>query len=247
VRGFAIRQISCAVILASWITVACGRADKRPAAESAASPASARALVSARGVKSARSYPGALTKPIDQYTGDELFALTQGLKYAGSHERERKCKDSPGCDGSAPTKKTLVQVSAIATQDSLSAGDAPEFGVVYLRAINRGDATEARYGMRRGNSLRYYMIVQRDSAGGLTWRLEELDTTPPRKHTSVGTGVFQGCTGHEQHWTPGASADFKTCEQAERSDTVVTLGLALQEVQGDPMWVRCSTGCCILQ
>jgi hypothetical protein len=225
------------------VLAACGRTDKAPASDSArapAAPATPKALVGATG--SVRSYPGALTKPIDDYSGDEFYDLTQSLKYVGSHDRERKCKNSPDCDGGAPKKKTLVQVSAVATQDSLGAGDVPPFGVVYVRAINKGDAEEARYGLRPGKSLRYYMIVQRDSAGALRWRLEELETAKPRRHVSVGVGTFHGC---DHVWTPGASADFKTCaDAAPRSDTVVTLPLVMQGF-GDPMWAVCAMGCCI--
>ena len=195
-RGFRIRRIGSAAISLSLFLAACGRTDKAPAADSAKATGAARAANTLVGAaRSARTYPGALTKPIDAYSGDEFYALTHGLKYAGSHERERKCKDSPDCDGSAPKRKTLVQVSAVATQDSLSAADVPSFGVVYARAINKGDAEEARYGLRAGRSLRYYMIVHRDSTGALRWRLEELETAQPRRHAPIGAGSFQGC-GH---------------------------------------------------
>jgi hypothetical protein len=189
-------------------------------------------------------FPGALTKSIDSYTGDEFYAFTTQLTYAGSHERERDCKNASGCGGAKPTKKTRVQVSAVATQDSLAESNVPEFGVVYARAINKGADEEARYGFRADKNIRYYMIVQRDSAsgGGLRWRLEELVTAPPRRHTQVGSGTFHPC-GHP--WTPGARADFKTCEAPERSDTVVTMDLLLQGYGGDPVWVACATGCCL--
>jgi hypothetical protein len=137
----------------------------------------------------------------------------------------------------------LVQVSAVATQDSLAESNVPEFGVVYTRAINRGAEHEARYGMRAGKRFRYYMIVQRDTLGGMRWRLEELDTSALR-HTQIASGKFQPC-GHA--WTPGARADFKTCEAPERGDTVVTMGLRLQVADTDPMWVSCATGCCIFK
>jgi hypothetical protein len=241
VPGHDIRQVRSVAFALALVLAACGRTDKAPTPDStpAGAPGAQKTLVGA--ARSARSYPGALTKPIDDYTADELFDLTNGLKYVGSHERERKCKDSPDCQGTAPKKKTLVQVSAIEAQDSLSAGDVPQFGVVYARAINKGDVEEARYGIRPGKSLRYYMIVQRDSAGALRWRLEELDTKKPRRHASAATGPFQGC-GHA--WTPGARADFKTCNAAERGDTVVTLPLAMQAYD-DPLWTSCAAGCCI--
>jgi hypothetical protein len=199
-------------------------------------------MPSAARVGAAPVMPGALTKPIDSFTGDEFFDFTKQLTYAGSHERERDCKNSSGCGGSKPAKKTKVQVSAVATQDSLVESNVPPFGVVYARAINKGAEEEARYGLRPGATFRYYMIVQRDSAGGMRWRLEELETKKPRRHTQIGSGTFHPC-GHA--WTPGARADFKTCEAPERSDTVVTMGLLLQGGDRDPIWVGCGSGCCI--
>jgi hypothetical protein len=191
-----------------------------------------------------RSYPGALAKPIDAYSGDELYELARGLRYAGSHERQRACRGAAGCEGAAPTRRTLVQVSAVATQDSLNAGDLPQNGVVYARAINRGNAPEMRYGMRPGGSLRYYLIVQRDTGNAMRWRLEELETTPPRRHTSIAAGRVQGC-GHP--WTPGARADFKTCADPNLGDTVMTLPLALRAAADTPLWFPCDMGCCLAE
>jgi hypothetical protein len=202
-------------------------------------PASAARLAASH---AAPVFPGALSKPIDDYTGDELFALTKQLTYVGSHERDRECKHSSGCGGPKPTKKTKVQVSAVATQDSLVESNVPPFGVIYTRAINKGTEEEARYGLRADKKFRYYMIVQRDTAGGMRWRLEELDTNAPRRHTQIASGKFEPC-GHA--WTPGARADFKTCSSPERGDTVITMPLMLQASDLYPVWVSCGMGCCI--
>jgi hypothetical protein len=209
---------------------ACGRSDRRVASDSVAG---AHAQPS-RGP--ARRFPGALTKPIDAYSGDELYELTRQLKFAGSHERARRCKGTDCGTGAT----TVVQVSAVASQDSLAPGNVPEHGVLYVRAINRGAEEEAAYGLRAGKSLRYYMIVQRDGSGALQWRLEELETASPRRHSRVASGPFLGC-GHP--WKPGARADFRTCDMPERGDTVVTMSLALQTEQA-PLWSACSSGCC---
>jgi hypothetical protein len=239
------RRVRHAAVGLLVLLAACSKKDSRPSSDTsaaAATPAPVTAARSAAPVRGGPVFPGALTKPIDSYTGDEFFALTKQLTYVGSHERDRDCKNSSGCGGPMPTKRTRVQVSAVATQDSLAAGNVPEFGVVYTRAINRGAEEEAHYGMRADKKFRYYMIVQRDTAGGMRWRLEELDTNAPRRHTQVATGPFLGC-GHA--WTSGARADFKTCEAPERSDTVVTMRLLLQGGGSDPMWVTCAAGCCI--
>ena len=160
-------------------------------------------------------------------------------------ERERKCKNDPLCENTKTPKRTRVRVDAVATQDSISPSTTPAFGVVYIRAINKGDAEEARYSLAPGKNLEYYTIVLPDAAGSMKWQLEQLDTTPKsRRHTSVGSGLFQGCN---HVWVAGAKADFKTCANAAaRHDSVVTLGLALQGVLDDPMWASCSLGCCIV-
>jgi hypothetical protein len=134
-------------------------------------------------------------------------------------------------------------VSGVATQDSLNAGDVPEFGVLYVRVINRGDAEEARYHLRADRALEYYIIAQRDSAGGLRWRLEELNTSEPRRHTEIAAGRVQGC-GHA--WKAGARADFRSCARTDDPDTVALSPSARQAALDDPLWTLCDQGCCAL-
>ena len=238
------------------IAVACSKSDAPPkdtakpaAAAGATAAATPQPLAgAARGLRRARkAWPGDLTKPIDDYTGDEFHAFVKRLSYAGGHERQRRCRRDPGCSGSKPTRHTQVLVDAVATQDSIGAANTPQFGVVYVRAINKGDAPEERYGMLPGRQYEYYMIVTADSSGtGMQWRLEQLDTTPKaRKHSSIGTGPFVSCN---HAWVTGARADFKTCANAASAkDSVVRLGLALQGLTGDPIWASCAGGCCIGQ
>lgn len=194
-------------------------------------------------VRGARTYPGALTKPIDAYSGDELYALTRRLEYVGTRERERRCRNATGCNAPTDARRTRVEVSGVATQDSLNAADVPEFGVVYARAINRGDAEEARYHMRAGSALEYYVITQRDSAGGLRWRLEELDTSASRRHTRVAVGRVQGC-GHT--WKAGARADFRSCARTDDPDSALLSPSSRQAALDDPLWILCDQGCCDL-
>ncbi len=187
--------------------------------------------------------PGDLTKPIDKYTGAEFDAFVKQLSYTGGHERQRKCRRDPGCSG---TRRTLVLVDAVATQDSISPAVAPQFGVVYVRAINKGDAPEARYGLLpRNKQYEYYMIVTADSTGtAMEWRLEQVDIKA-KTHAKFGTGQFVSCS---HTWVAGAQADFKTCANAAAAhDSVMKLGLNLQAGDGDPIWASCATGCCVGQ
>ena len=188
--------------------------------------------------------PGTLTKSIDAYTGDEFYDLVKKLSFSGGQDRQRNCKNDQGCGGASPTKHTNVRVDAVTTQDSIDASSAGQYGTVYVRALNKGGAPEARYGMLPGSKYEYYMIITADSTGrGMRWRLEQLDTTPKaRAHSSFGTGAFVPCN---HKWAAGARADFKTCANAASAhDSVIRLGLALQAGGGDPIWAECAMGCC---
>ena len=251
---FQLRRAHVAVASAVvFVALACSKSDKAPAdstAKAADTTAAARQAApqplvgAARGLKQRKAMPGDLTKPIDDYTGDEFRDLVKKLSYVGGHQRQRKCKNDPGCSGS---KRILVDVDAVATQDSLAPSTAPQFGVVYVRAINKGDAPEARYGMLPGKEYEYYMIITADSAGtGMQWRLEQYDSKA-RTHSKFGTGEFVSCN---HAWVAGARADFKTCANAAAApgrDSVMRLDLNLQAGDGDPIWASCATGCCIGQ
>lgn len=218
-HGFSARRACGATVVLAVALMACGRE-----------------------AETGHRYPGALAKPIDAYSGDELYELTRRLRFTGSHERERRCRDVRGCAGTTPLHRTLVQVSGVATQDSVGPATVPRYGVVYARAINRGDATEARYGMRPDSTLHYYLVVAAGSTGTLTWRLEELDTAPPRRHVTVATGRIQSC-GHR--WRSGAQADFRSCDQPDPADSLGMSARGLQRTAlDDPIWIQCDQGCC---
>ena len=187
--------------------------------------------------------PGTLTKPLDSYTGEEFYTLVQGLTYTADVVKDRKCKNDPACTSAPKAKKIKVGVSAIVGQDSLSPGTTPQYGVVYIRASNKGDAEEARYNMKPGKHLEFYVVVLPDTGGTMKYRLEQLDTRAgSRQHSSIATGPFIECP---HKWARGARADFKTCaSSAAAHDSVVKLGLLLQGGDEDPMWVSCATGCC---
>jgi hypothetical protein len=189
--------------------------------------------------------PGQLTKPIDQYTGDEFFEFVQRLQWGGGAERDRKCKGDPGCDGTNPARHTVVRVDAVNGQDSVSATSVPANGVVTVRAINRGTFDEQRYGFKPNRRLEYYLIVLPGSGANGRWQFEELDTTPgARRHTNVGTGTFKPCN---HPFRPGRvnRANFYTCEDSRLSDSVQKSNLLLFDFPKDPVWTECAQGCCI--
>ena len=252
---------TCLVLIAGVALAACTSKERatdsaRAADSSSAVPSSATtpaqapapAVVSAspNAVASAASLPGTLTKPIDQYSGDELYELVKRLKWGGGADRERKCKGEPQCDGTAPSKHTTVRVDAVDGQDSISALSLPANGVVTVRAINKGSATEDRYGFKAEKKLEYYLIALPGTPVRGAWQLEELDTTPgARRHTKVGSGTFTPCNHPFQ---PGRvnRANFYTCNDSHMSDSVQKSGLVLfAPPSKDPIWTDCAQGCCM--
>jgi hypothetical protein len=196
-----------------------------------------------------RALPGDLSKPIAQYTGDEFNALVTGLTYTGGNDRARRCTGAPGCNGNATTN---VRVDAVTSEDSLAPATLPQFGVVAMRAIVRGNATEAMYGMLpNGPTGRYsyYLIVNPGVGGAATWTLEELNVQGnTRSHRTVRTGRFTPCN---HPYVPGARADFKTCAAAAADAggvriTFASLNTAAQGVE-PPFWIGCASGCCVAE
>lgn len=190
---------------------------------------------------------GDLTKSIDQYTGDEFFTLVNGLSYTGGQERARRCSGNPGCGN---TLRTNVRVDGVATEDSLSAGNLPQFGAVAAKAVVRGQQTEAMYGMQPNGAdgrYSYYLIVNRGAAGAATWRLEELSVQGnTRTHRMLTSGRFTPCN---HPYVAGARADFKTCAQpaasSQRGATFINASFgSLSQPTDPPLWIGCASGCC---
>ncbi len=236
--------MSLAVLVPVALLSACGNSAKDPSADSASSSHALRSAPgAARNPRLAPEMPGALTKPIDEYSGEELRLLTTRLHFGGGHERERRCRKDPRCAGPAGARST-VRVDAVVGQDSVGPANVPRYGVVQIKAVNRGKLEEERYGFKPDARIEYYMIVTSDGAGGLRWRLEELDTRArPVTHVQAGRGLLEDCQHH--NWKPGARADFKSCAAAAAADSVMRLGLALRgQPLDDPVWTECDMGCC---
>jgi hypothetical protein len=181
--------------------------------------------------------PGALTKPLEQYSGDEFYALVQGLTFTGGVERQRHCREA-GCEGPQPTRSVQVRIDAVDTQDSLSAQTLPSNGVVAARATNRGGGVESLYGMRGEPGVEYYLVLL-PVGQTATWRLVELTTSGQRAHKTVATGTMVEC-GHP--FVRGARADFKTCAEAA-APRPAAFGRLLQG-SDPPIWISCASGCC---
>jgi hypothetical protein len=221
--------------------VGCGQTkEARPDTGAAAARAPAAAPLAA---SVAAAQPGALPKPVEQMTGDELYAFTHGLTFTGGQERQRRCRGQAACRGPNPTRFTRIRIDAVGGEDSLTTGPGLSAnGTVAARALNRGQLADSLYNMQPGQPYEFYLIVLPGPQGGnATWRLEELTTTPgSRSHRSIMTGAFKGCN---HPFVRGARADFKTCAQAAPVRQA-SLGAFLQTEIDPPIWIACAFGCC---
>lgn len=197
------------------------------------------ALKQAPAAQGRRTLSGDLIKAVDQYTGDEFFALVNRLNYTGGQDRARRCRGNAACQ---QTQRTNVRVDAVADADSLGPGNVAPFGVIAMRAIVRGNDTEARYGMQSAGPngrFAYFLIVTPGGAGTVLWRLEELNVQAGvRTHRMLTQGQLRMCN---HPFVRGARADFKTCDPVAAP---ASFGGFFQGVE-PPIWIGCSSGCCI--
>jgi hypothetical protein len=237
VRGWGIRAAAIALIV-----TACSSGDRQKtdtgAAATGATASANQAAPSAARLAQGSPLPGALSKPIEQYTGDELYAFVHGLTFTGGVERQRHCREA-GCAGPQAAKSVQVRVDAVDTQDSLSAQAIPQNGVVAARATSRGPGVELMYGMQPGAGFEYYLVVL-PAGQSATWRLVELTTSGTRSHRTLATGTFTEC---HHDFVRGARADFKTCAQAA-TVRPAAFGKLPQTDSDPPIWISCATGCC---
>lgn len=231
-----------ALLALSLTLSACTRGKETADSTTARPTAGARksALVGAAGT--AASLPGALQKPLEQYSADEFAAFVESLAFGGGADKPRKCRKDPACDSGG--KQTSARIDAVDGQDSLSATALPTNGVVAARARNTGAYEEARYGMLPGD-YQYYLVVLPAADGTATWRLQQLTTgNTARAMTEVATGTFHPC--NHPYRKRANRANFYTCSDAHlESDTTMKLRLMMQT--GDriePLWITCAQGCC---
>jgi hypothetical protein len=243
-------RLGLATLLAASSLTACSSKERAPDTARADStgagatpPAPANSVATT--TPNTAALPGALTKPIEQYTGDEFYNFVQNLRWGGGVEEKRKCKGNAGCEGTNPSRQTSVRVDAVDGQDSITATNVPANGVVSVRASNRGSLVEDRYGFKPERNLEYYMIVLPGTGGNGRWQFEEVDTTPgARRHISVGTGTFKPCN-HPFRRGRANRANFYTCADSPAGDSVQRSNLMMFARFHDPIWIDCAAGCCI--
>lgn len=229
---------ACALMLA--LVTACGGEKKAGAKDTTANLVAASAAKAS--VTPPPGEPGALAKPLTQYTGDQLSALVNGLNFTGGAEAQRRCRGNAGCNGKSPTMFARLRIDAVAGEDSLTT-TMPADGVVAARLLNRGQAADSMYNTQPGAEYEYYLIVLPGAANTATWKLEELaSASGQRSHRTVASGTFTGCN---HPFVRGARANFKTCAQAATMHQASFSPTLLQSDSGDPpIWIACAYGCC---
>lgn len=225
-----VRRVAVLMLLAG---TACSKGGNQ-GANSAAGTSSAQTAVA----QQRAPIPGELTKPIADYTGDELVTLMNSLQYGGANERGRRCAGAPGCTGPNP-QTTRVRVEGVVGADSVPLLNGSRFGVIVARGRVLGNSREAMYGMLPGNRYTYLLIALPGQGNIAQWQIEQVDTTATtRAHSLLATGRLQGC-GHQ--WYRGARSDFRTC-----TDSVLRPASTLPLQGGEPpWWYPCTDGCCI--
>jgi hypothetical protein len=193
----------------------------------------------------AASLPGALAKPIEQYTPDEFYGFVHALAFGGGADRPRKCKKTPGCE-SKGGKQTTAHVDAVDGQDSITVSALPANGLVAVKAKNTGKYEEDRYSMLPGD-FEYYLIVRPAGADSARWSMQQLSTAPGgRSLTQVASGTFVPC-GHPFRKRTNR-ANFYTCAGSKlANDSTMRMGLMREDALMDPIWVTCGAGCCTFQ
>ena len=237
------RHASVALALCALTALACTKS--RPASDTLAATGRSAALVGTPAAAPAQSLPGALPKPLDSLSGEELYAFTHQLKFGGGIEKERKCKGSPECSATKPAK-TKIRIDAVDGQDSISVTALPSNGVVAIQARNNGSFVDEYYSMKPEKNMEYYLVVLPGTSQAGRWRLEQLDTTPnKRAHTQIASGTFNPCM---HTFVPHRvnRANFLTCADAHAAagDSVTKSGLALNGPNDPPIWMDCAQGCC---
>ncbi len=234
---------SLAAGLGVLIVTACGKGEMKSGKESATAGATAAAPAPA--AVATAPVPGALAKPIEQYSGDEFYTLTRQLQFGGGGRHGRRCRGRDGCRGPNARDTTVIQVDGVVGDDSLSAGNLPPNGAIAVRALNQGQFADSSYNLRPGTAYENYLIVTPvPNSATASWRLEELTTTAgARAHRTIATGTLRECTGPGHAFQRGPHADFKTCEQAAQVRPA-SFGAVLQGDGGPPIWFGCAVGCC---
>ena len=182
--------------------------------------------------------PGALDKPITDYTSVELRQFVAGLNPVPGPSQERCSVAPPGCD-----PKTRAQITVYDGQQGVGPANANgnNYGTIVMKMTNTGPAsapTEFMFGLEAGN-FEYYMVAKKKSSD-MSWELYRVPTDDPNAEpTLTKSGDFAACPGHTQR--PSAKGEFSTCDKAPHTNN--TPG-ALRGGESDPAWMTCSAGCC---
>ncbi|HEY4130227.1 MAG TPA: hypothetical protein VGM50_06395 [Gemmatimonadaceae bacterium] len=241
---------SAVTVAFAFFAIACGKAERHQPDSATTGAGAAGGAGGQPGAEALRGQtlptapqPGALAKPVDSYSGDELYDFTRRIAFVGGVERDRRCRGHADCRDRARNRFTRIRVDAVDQEDSLSSTSVSPNGAVVIRASNRGEFADSMYNMHPGPNYEYFLIVLPASQGTKAhWRLEELDLTSAAKrtHRTVSQGTVTECN---HPFRRGARADFKSCATAA---TIRPASFSPMQgpINDEPIWFACAAGCC---
>lgn len=202
-------------------------------------------------------FMGALTKPIEKYTGPELMSQLSKATWFG-WERNRRCHSTLNC-GSVHRGRMYAQAIGDANVFPVNGTPAAgEFGVVIGRISNIGSHTDATTGLpgNQKNPDVYYYIVERSDQTAPTIKLArityEKDPTVADAEIELDTALagIIPCKDTNVHVPrPRPLGDFSTCAMGSPPETVresAKVSRLMDAADATP-WFSCAEGCCTVQ
>lgn len=208
------------------------------------------------------SSPGGAGGPVRALSiaGDSLHKLAANpAVWSAPRSFQRKCVGAFGCGF---LKRVTVQVYA--DTGARNVGPNPSTGPTLVGKLeNTGNATEAMYGLQNGPyDFLLYVLPGSGGANG-RWVIERVGKAPPYAHVTVSEGIQAGCN-HPTPWN-SSFGEFRSCADGPPPNPprsarmgvntpsgIRTAGfnlfasfIALQAGGQDPIWLTCTSGCCV--
>lgn len=196
--------------------------------------------------------------------GDSLHRLaSNSALWSEPRASERACTGAARCGWPIFRKRVRVQVYADTGARNVAPNPADSGGTLVGKLDNLGDAREAMYGLENGPyDFLLYVFPATGTANG-RWVIERVGKALPYNHVTVAEGTQVGCN-HPTNWN-SSFGEFRSCADgpppnppaSARSGALPQSGIrtagfnlfagfiALQARSTDPIWLTCTSGCCV--
>lgn len=198
--------------------------------------------------------------------GDSLHRLANNSAlWSAPRTFERKCTGSARCGWPVFRKKVKVDIAA--EVGARNVGPNPPSMTLIGKLENRGDATEAMYGLENGPYDYLVFVYPVSGSANGRWVIQQVGKAPPYPSRPVSHGIQVGCN-HPRSWN-SSFGEFRSCDDGPPPNPPASAmrgssgaGSAvrmagfnpfafLKLVQGsmmgelDPAWFTCTSGCCV--